>query len=169
MRDLRISRNQQAKANQKLHSQNQSTHGKIIQPLSERFYVEVVSGSPTQRTSPKLSSEMVDAQQCNLKVPPSETPQEEDVEMMGIQRIEVDNTLGLVSEDVNALLQNNEFNNALKRLANRNPPKVPQKGQEDSVQMPRDEQASPLGLAYKEKDDKEASNREQNRHKQRRG
>ncbi|KAG6875614.1 hypothetical protein C0993_008315, partial [Termitomyces sp. T159_Od127] len=98
-------------------------------PLSERSYAEAVTGSPPRRTPPLTKGELQQSAQKNktdhmqIDTPPASSPEiplssmplvstqeqldiEESVKATKTFEIEVDDTLGRASEDVNALLQN---------------------------------------------------------------
>ncbi|KAG6873921.1 hypothetical protein C0992_008287 [Termitomyces sp. T32_za158] len=95
-------------------------------PLSDRSYAEAVTGSPPQQVLPLPVSPQAHEEREKMQVdsPRTSSPElplssmpmfstqeqismEQSVTMMEPMHIEVDNTMGRASEDVNALLQNN--------------------------------------------------------------
>ncbi|KAG6896802.1 hypothetical protein C0992_005952 [Termitomyces sp. T32_za158] len=111
-------------------------------PLSDRSYAEAVTGSPARRPSTKRDD---DPDQMQLDSPQPSSPEfplssmpivstqdqmliEESAIMTGPMNIEVDNTLGLASDDVNALLQNSNAQEGWQTVTPRKSRKKTKKG-----------------------------------------
>ncbi|KAG6874111.1 hypothetical protein C0992_008067, partial [Termitomyces sp. T32_za158] len=127
-------------------------------PLSDRSYAEAVVGSPARRvqslpTTPQVQGDpdgmQIDSPRASSpEIPLSSMPMistqeqsimEQNANEMGPTNIEVDNTLGRASEDVNALLQNSGVSEGWQMVTprkNRKKAKKAAKKQNDSNKRP---------------------------------